>query len=99
MLSIDLFRRTAGAMVLHITYGYKIQEEGVDPLVGLADKVCTCISCALSPVLTAANNQALAEFSAITTPGAFLVDMLPALKYVPDWFPGYVFSLILSMLR
>jgi hypothetical protein len=21
-------------------------------------------------------------------PGTFLVDMIPALKYVPDWFPG-----------
>ncbi|EIM88804.1 cytochrome P450 [Stereum hirsutum FP-91666 SS1] len=66
-------RKTAGAMVLHITYGYKIQEEGVDPLVGLADR-------------------ALSEFSAITTPGAFLVDMMPALKYVPDWFPGASFK-------
>lgn len=42
-------------------------------------------------ILKTAICQALSEFSAITTPGAFLVDMLPALKYVPDWFPGYVF--------
>ncbi|KAF8143310.1 cytochrome P450 [Mycena galopus ATCC 62051] len=31
-------RKTAGAMVLHLTYGYKIKEEGNDPLVDLADK-------------------------------------------------------------
>ena len=31
--------RSAGAMVLHLTYGYKVKEEGNDPLVDLADKV------------------------------------------------------------
>uniref|UniRef100_A0A0W0G8I3 Putative cytochrome P450 n=1 Tax=Moniliophthora roreri TaxID=221103 RepID=A0A0W0G8I3_MONRR len=30
-------RKTAGAMILHITYGYKIKETGTDPLVKLAD--------------------------------------------------------------
>jgi len=66
-------RKTAGAMVLDVVYGYKIREEGVDPLVHLADK-------------------ALSEFSQITTPGAFLVDMMPILKYVPSWFPGAGFK-------
>ncbi|KAF8657595.1 hypothetical protein AX16_002176 [Volvariella volvacea WC 439] len=27
-------------------------------------------------------------FSEITTPGRFLVELIPALRYVPDWFPG-----------
>jgi len=27
-------------------------------------------------------------FSACMEPGAFLVDMVPLLRYVPDWFPG-----------
>ncbi|KAJ7482980.1 cytochrome P450 [Mycena galericulata] len=31
-------RKTAGAMVLHLTYGYKIKEKGNDPLVDLAEK-------------------------------------------------------------
>jgi hypothetical protein len=31
--------RTAGALVLHLTYGYKIKEEGTDLLVDLANKV------------------------------------------------------------
>ncbi|KAJ7685994.1 cytochrome P450 [Mycena rosella] len=66
-------RKTAGAMVLHLTYGYKIKEQGNDPLVDLADK-------------------ALAEFSEITRPGAFLVDVMPILKYVPSWFPGTEFK-------
>ncbi|KAJ6530989.1 cytochrome P450 [Mycena vulgaris] len=66
-------RKTAGAMVLHLTYGYKIKEQGSDPLVDLADK-------------------ALAEFSEITRPGAFLVDVMPILKYVPSWFPGAGFK-------
>ena len=32
-------RRTAGALILDLTYGYKIEEDGNDPLVDLADKV------------------------------------------------------------
>ncbi|KAJ7451064.1 cytochrome P450 [Mycena latifolia] len=71
-------RKTAGAMVLHLTYGYKIKEQGNDPLVDLADK-------------------ALGEFSEITRPGAFLVDVLPILKYVPSWFPGARFKRLAEM--
>ncbi|KAJ7174153.1 cytochrome P450 [Mycena crocata] len=66
-------RKTAAAMVLHLTYGYKIREDGHDPLVDLADK-------------------ALGEFSQITRPGAFLVDVMPILKYIPTWFPGASFK-------
>ncbi|KAI0057368.1 cytochrome P450 [Artomyces pyxidatus] len=68
-------RKTAGAMILDITYGYKIVEEGSDPLVDLAD-------------------TALAQFSIATTTGAFLVDLLPWLKYVPSWMPGANFKRI-----
>ncbi|KAJ6585742.1 cytochrome P450 [Mycena capillaripes] len=71
-------RKTAGAMVLHLTYGYKIKEQGGDPLVDLADK-------------------ALGEFSEITRPGAFLVDVIPILKYVPSWFPGAGFKRLARM--
>ncbi|KAF7360792.1 Cytochrome P450 [Mycena venus] len=66
-------RKTMGALALHLTYGYKIKEEGNDPLVDLADK-------------------AVAEFSEVTRPGAFLVDVMPILKYVPSWFPGAGFK-------
>ena len=31
--------RSAGALILDLTYGYNIREEGSDPLVDLADKV------------------------------------------------------------
>ncbi|KAJ6573817.1 cytochrome P450 [Mycena vulgaris] len=71
-------RKTAGAMVLHLTYGYKIREDGDDPLVDLADK-------------------ALAEFSETVRPGAWLVDVMPILKYVPSWFPGADFKRIAKM--
>ncbi|KAJ7680093.1 cytochrome P450, partial [Mycena olivaceomarginata] len=59
---------STGAMVLHLTYGYKIKERANDPLVDLADK-------------------ALGEFSEITRPGAFLVDVLPICP-----FPGARFK-------
>ncbi len=32
--------------------------------------------------------EALDIFSISTQPGRFLVDILPFLQYVPDWFPG-----------
>ncbi|KAK7015191.1 hypothetical protein VNI00_019160 [Paramarasmius palmivorus] len=63
-------RKTAGAMILHITYGYK--RRGRDPLVKLAD-------------------DALAEFSDITRPGAYIVEFFPFLKHIPLWFPFFSF--------
>ncbi|KAJ7468777.1 hypothetical protein FB451DRAFT_1401131 [Mycena latifolia] len=32
------------------------------------------------------------EFSEIMCPGAFLIEVLPILKYVPSWFPGANFK-------
>ncbi|KAK7029931.1 cytochrome P450 [Favolaschia claudopus] len=66
-------RKSAAALVLQLTYGYKIEERGSDPFVDLADK-------------------GMLEFSEIMRPGAFLVEVLPALKYVPSWFPGAGFK-------
>ncbi|EKM60777.1 uncharacterized protein PHACADRAFT_133539 [Phanerochaete carnosa HHB-10118-sp] len=33
-------------------------------------------------------DEALIGFDAAAVPGAFLVDIIPALKWVPSWFPG-----------
>ncbi|KAF9237437.1 cytochrome P450 [Melanogaster broomeanus] len=33
-------------------------------------------------------DRAMANISLVTTPGAFLVDIIPALRYLPEWFPG-----------
>ena len=32
-------------------------------------------------------------------PGAFLVDIIPILKYVPEWFPGAKFQKKAAMMR
>ena len=37
-------------------------------------------------------DKALDEFAQATTPGAFLVDSLPILQYIPSWFPGAHFK-------
>ncbi|TFY80876.1 hypothetical protein EWM64_g3141 [Hericium alpestre] len=37
---------------------------------------------------TTTAEQAVEGFSKSTEPGAFLVDVLPILRYVPDWLPG-----------
>ncbi|KAI6035508.1 cytochrome P450 [Pisolithus orientalis] len=65
-------RTTAGAIILRISHGYHIQEDG-DPLVSLAD-------------------TAVDQFSRSTATGAFMVDLIPALAYVPEWFPGASFQ-------
>ncbi|KAA1470134.1 cytochrome P450 [Dentipellis sp. KUC8613] len=65
-------RKTTGAIILMMAYGYKSQEEN-DPLVKLVD-------------------DATDQFSVITAPGAYLVDVFPALRYVPSWFPGANFK-------
>ncbi|KAI1150679.1 cytochrome P450 monooxygenase [Nemania diffusa] len=33
-------------------------------------------------------DEALEQFAAATVPGAWLVDIIPALKYIPGWMPG-----------
>ena len=36
--------------------------------------------------------EALAAGAEFLIPGAFLVDIIPILKYVPEWFPGAKFQ-------
>lgn len=36
--------------------------------------------------------KAMVGFTSAVAPGAFLVDAIPALKYVPKWFPGAGFK-------
>jgi hypothetical protein len=64
--------RTAGAIILRITYGYELQGDD-DPLVNLVDR-------------------AVSQFSLSTTPGTWLVDVLPFLKHIPAWVPGAGFK-------
>ncbi|KIY64631.1 cytochrome P450 [Cylindrobasidium torrendii FP15055 ss-10] len=37
-------------------------------------------------------NDAMEELSVASTPGAFMVDLVPALQKVPEWFPGAEFK-------
>ncbi|KAL4898353.1 cytochrome P450 [Aspergillus ambiguus] len=39
-------------------------------------------------------NTVMAEFSVATTPGTWLPDIIPALKYAPAWLPGMQFQQI-----
>ncbi|KAF7979163.1 hypothetical protein HWV62_43423 [Athelia sp. TMB] len=67
-------RRTAGAIILRIAYGYELKDiDGHDPLVDNAD-------------------EAVAQFSAATLPGTWLVDIIPILRHVPEWVPGANFK-------
>ncbi|KAJ3563160.1 hypothetical protein NP233_g9121 [Leucocoprinus birnbaumii] len=67
-------RRTAGAIILHISHGYEVQGSN-DPFIEVAD-------------------IALEQFSLSTAPAKFLVNLIPSLSLVPDWFPGTRFKTI-----
>ncbi|KAG0700053.1 cytochrome P450 [Suillus ampliporus] len=67
-------RRTVGAMILRISYGYEVKEVD-DPLVVLAER-------------------ALDLFARFSVGSYFLVDFLPCLAKVPEWFPGAAFKRI-----
>jgi len=43
--------------------------------------------------------EALKAGSELLIPGAFLVDIIPILKYVPEWFPGAKFQRKAAMMR
>ena len=49
--------------------------------------------------LIAMAEEAVEAMSELTNAGTFLVDILPILKYVPDWFPGAKFQRKAAMLR
>ena len=37
-------------------------------------------------------DRAVTQFSEAVTPGAFLVDVFPLLRYIPSWVPGAGFQ-------
>ena len=43
--------------------------------------------------------EAVAAIAELLIAGAFLVDIIPILKYVPDWFPGAKFKRKAAMMR
>ena len=43
--------------------------------------------------------EAVAVNAELMIPGAFLVDIIPILKYVPEWFPGANFQRKAALMR
>lgn len=43
--------------------------------------------------------EAMQGFARASEPGAFLVDTLPVLKYLPDWAPGAEFKTVAKNMR
>ena len=43
--------------------------------------------------------EASAAIGELMIPGAFLVDIIPILKYVPEWFPGAEFQRKAAVMR
>lgn len=46
----------------------------------------------VNSVYVTAAETAVTTLSLAAIPGTFLVDLIPALKYVPQWFPGASFK-------
>ncbi|KAK0491993.1 cytochrome P450 [Armillaria luteobubalina] len=67
-------RKTIGAVMLRIIYGYEIQEEN-DLFLELVERSAH-------------------YFSLASTPGKFLVNCVPIIRHIPDWFPGAGFKQI-----
>lgn len=42
--------------------------------------------------LVSAVNAAVGQFVEVCQPGRYMVDLIPALRYIPDWFPGAGFK-------
>ncbi|KAJ4253329.1 hypothetical protein NW762_010484 [Fusarium torreyae] len=49
--------------------------------------------------IVAKSNQVMEEFSHATSPGAWLVDLIPWLRYVPEWMPGAGFKKTAKLYR
>ena len=43
--------------------------------------------------------EAVAVAAELLIPGAFLVDIIPILKYIPEWFPGAKFQRKAAVMR
>ena len=43
--------------------------------------------------------EAIKASAELLNPGAFLVDIIPILKYVPEWFPGAKFQRKAAVMR
>ena len=43
--------------------------------------------------------EAVGAIAELLIPGAFLVDIIPVLKYVPEWFPGANFQSKAAVMR
>ena len=43
--------------------------------------------------------EAVRAIAELVIPGAFLVDIIPILKYVPEWFPGAKFQRKAAVMR
>jgi hypothetical protein len=43
--------------------------------------------------------EAVGSISELMIPGAFLVDIIPILKYIPEWFPGARFQSKAAVMR
>ncbi|KAI0145193.1 cytochrome P450 [Xylariaceae sp. FL1272] len=66
-------RRSVGATVLDIAYGYTAETDGDDVLINMV-------------------HNSMDNFARAAVPGAFMVDILPFLKYMPTWMPGTGFK-------
>ncbi|KAI0112261.1 cytochrome P450 [Nemania sp. FL0031] len=69
----DHIRKSVGAVVLKIAYGYTAEPHRSDILVDIV-------------------GDSMEKFARAAVPGAFMVDMFPFLRKLPEWAPGASFK-------
>ncbi|KAJ7671830.1 cytochrome P450 [Mycena rosella] len=73
------FRHLAGALIMNVTYGIEVQASN-DPYIKLAEE--PCMGC----------QSRVSREHSLFTKLMYYQDIIPALKYVPSWFPGADFQ-------
>jgi hypothetical protein len=71
---------------------------GCFPMAMSGEKVAGFLQTTSMTVILIAE-EAVAAIAELLIAGAFLVDIIPILKYVPDWFPGAKFKRKAAMMR
>lgn len=76
---LDHYKNNTAASIMKLTYGYNVES----PKKGTNDE---------NDPLVSISEQMMVDFSAAAVPMKWAVDVIPALKYLPDGFPGTGFK-------
>jgi hypothetical protein len=86
------FNRAAGGLILRLSYGYVVDPHGNDYLVDLAERAIGEFALAFTPGHWMVDSIPACKYLMQRNPTYRANNFLPAVKYLPDWFPGAKFK-------